>query len=90
MDTNKCDDAVYKNGKNVAITGNKTAHQLERLCLECRRKTNQIVDWHWCAGRGVIKSLGDNPDKVRDFLRPNVSGWFRIILDDETWEERKP
>lgn len=52
-----CDDEIYKRGVCVALTAGGTADDTERWVQEASRKCGVKIDWHYVAGRGVIKTL---------------------------------
>lgn len=60
----RCDQEIYENGEFVGILVNvQGAENIER---EVQRvaQLGFRVDWHYVAGRGVIKTLSD-VDRVR-------------------------
>lgn len=67
-DTDRCDAEVYA-GNAVAVATGLSKHECELLCSRLRRRTKQRVDWHYVAGRPVIKvHRDDDRDKVQEAL----------------------
>jgi hypothetical protein len=58
-DLNPCDTEIYKNGEFVGILHD--IHGPENIEAEVLkvRQLGFMVDWHYAAGRGIIKTLSD-------------------------------
>ncbi len=67
MSLERCDQDIFDNGQVVAITGDLSKEELERICQEITKGWDQPTDWHFAGGRGVILTLGD-PAVVRTLL----------------------
>lgn len=67
MKLRPCDAKVYRNGTVVFITNTIQAPELNRWVESVARESGQRVDWHFAAGRAVVKALGDL-DKVRSAI----------------------
>jgi hypothetical protein len=58
--TAKCDSEVFAKGEVVTVIGNHPgSHKLEEWILKVRETSGQRVDWHFVAGRAVVKAIGD-------------------------------
>lgn len=60
-----CDKEIYEKGEAVAIIHGGSANLIERYVLELKELTGVGVDWHYMGGRGVIKTLPKNLEKVK-------------------------
>ena len=69
MDMGKCDLDVFENGSVVAFIADRDAQDIEKLVRHVAKCTGAKIDWHYAAGRGIVKAIGDI-DKVIDALRP--------------------
>ena len=69
MSIDKCDHEIYEKGNVVAILiGGKMA--IEGMVQEASRYGPKM-DWHYVAGRAVVKTLGD-VDEARKALREEL------------------
>ncbi len=68
MNSDRCDEDVYKNGKVVFVTSTIPTDELNKWVSRVARLSGQKVDWHWMAGRAVVLALGDLV-KVKAALR---------------------
>jgi len=51
-----CDSDLYKNGDLVGIyAANDGAKAFEEMIVGLREETGKRVDWHFAAGRAVVK-----------------------------------
>jgi len=82
--SDRCDPEIYEHGEAVAIIADRKAGEIELLVQQTAHETGQRVDWHYVAGRGVVKVVGD-AELVRRALRPHVGGWFVIVETDGRW-----
>lgn len=64
----KCDREVYERGEVVFVTHSLRSADVEMWVREIAATSGQRVDWHYAAGRALIKALGDI-SKVRDAIR---------------------
>lgn len=58
------DPKTYRYGKAVAICV-LPKKEIDQICRDLRETTGLRVDWHYVAGRGIIKALGDTERVVR-------------------------
>lgn len=57
MTPEPCNKKIYKEGKTVAVlTG--PSRLIEAIVREASR-TGPEMDWHFAAGRAIVKTLGD-------------------------------
>lgn len=54
-----CDQDVYRKGEVVCIAANVPTAIMERACKDVSHALGQPVDWHYAAGRAVVKTIGD-------------------------------
>lgn len=54
-----CDNEIYTNGVTVGYATTQGAEAFEGWIELVRKQSGQRVDWHYVAGRAVIKVLGD-------------------------------
>lgn len=54
-----CDEDIRENGVTMAVIppGGMTAHEIEEVVVAFRRLTGLRIDWHYVAGRAVVKWL---------------------------------
>lgn len=63
-ETARCDDEVYRKGEVITVLGDHPgSERIEAWVVRIRKASGQRVDWHFFAGRAVIKALG-NTDAV--------------------------
>jgi hypothetical protein len=68
-DPDKMNEKIYLKGECVAIVaGSKVA--IDAFVQRLGTDSGQPVDWHYAAGRGVVKAIGD-VTRVRDAI-PNI------------------
>lgn len=77
-----CDPEVYQRGKAVFLTHTLPSKALEAWVKEVARDSGQQVDWHWIAGRALVKCLGDWHKVQRSLLklRPTHDEAFLSVL----------
>ncbi len=63
------DPLLYRKGIGIAMTGDKSKAELDRWCAELRERSGCRVDWHWMGGRGVIRCLPKDIDRVGSLIR---------------------
>ena len=68
MSTGKCDQEVYDNGSPLAVI-DAPKEKAEEICQLATLLSGQEIDWHYFAGRVVIKCVGD-AQKAADVLYP--------------------
>lgn len=73
MDSDECDKDVYNDGKVLAIV-DLPKNDANRITSQASKESGQRIDWHFVAGRVVIKVLGD-AQKAADALYPNLPGY---------------
>ena len=61
MSIDKCDQEVFDRGELVGIFA-MTKEQAEAYCTQESQKTGCKYDWHFAAGRVVIKALPPQPE----------------------------
>lgn len=66
-DPKPCNRKIYLKGTVVLVSHSIPSNAMERWVRKVRELSKQPVDWHFVAGRAVVKALG-NLDKVRDAL----------------------
>ncbi len=54
-----CDQEVFKDGHVVLITHSIPSQKFEAWVQKVAAFSGQRVDWHFVAGRAVVKALGD-------------------------------
>jgi len=54
-----CDPKIYEEGEVVFVTHTLFATDVEAWVKKLAEASGQPVDWHYVAGRVVIKALGD-------------------------------
>lgn len=58
--TAKCDPEVYSKGEVITIIGEHGgSRKVEAWVAKVRETSGQRVDWHFAAGRAVVKAIGD-------------------------------
>jgi hypothetical protein len=55
----RCDREVYRHGELVLVTHSIPAPAFEAFVRSLVARTGQRVDWHYAAGRIVVRALGD-------------------------------
>lgn len=83
-DISVCDPEVYKNGVAIAIIADRDHSEIEALVQKLTKQIGIKMDWHYVAGRAVVKAIGDL-DKARDAFRPYTNGYLMVVEDDGTW-----
>lgn len=61
-----CDDVIYRTGQCVLYVCLGAA-EMEALTTRVRTRSGQPTDWHYVAGRAVLKTTGDTEAVVRAF-----------------------
>ena len=67
IDPDKCNQEIFKNGNTVAVIVGISPKELDNICDDLSIYSGQPVDWHFCGGRAVVRTLG-NVNSVRQFL----------------------
>lgn len=75
--TTACDRKVYQKGAVVLVTDTIPASQVEPWVRKIAQDSEQRVDWHFFAGRIVIKALGDLT-RVRAALQKHLPEHDRL------------
>jgi len=57
--SDKCDQEIYDNGEHVFTIASEHTADIEKFVEAVREMSGQKVDWHWMAGRGIVKAIGD-------------------------------
>lgn len=73
MNSDKCDQNVYKNGKVICSAGSTPKSTMNDICENLSRELNTKIDWHYVGGHPVVKTLGD-PVVVREALEQILPG----------------
>lgn len=60
IDPDQCNQDVFKNGTVLGIFA-CTKEVANRLCERLTKETGYAYDWHYVAGRVVIKTLDPEP-----------------------------
>lgn len=73
-----CDPEVYKYGETLFMTAQRAA-DAEAWVEKLRERSGQRVDWHYVAGRAIVKALGDADAVIRAAweLRDHFNPWKR-------------
>ncbi|MCX6746147.1 MAG: hypothetical protein NTX00_03990 [Candidatus Parcubacteria bacterium] len=64
----RCDPKVYKKGIHVFTTHSIPSEKIEEWVKKIAQQSGQKVDWHYFAGRAIVKALG-NIEKVRAAIK---------------------
>ncbi len=67
----RCDLHLFQQGRVVLLLAGPRSSTIEEWILKIRERTGQSVDWHFVAGRAVIKTLG-NIELVKKALRESA------------------
>lgn len=70
----KCDQEVYEHGKTIAVVVDAHSEVVEAWCQRVAKDSGQKVDWHYMAGRAVVRALGD-------LEAVDNAAYWTIILD---------
>jgi hypothetical protein len=54
-----CDADVFKSGSPVLIIEGLASNRIEGWVKKIAERSGQRVDWHFAAGRAIVKALGD-------------------------------
>lgn len=54
----KCDVDIYENGKLVTVLSG-ASDVIEAIVVEASKRSGEPIDWHYFAGRAVVKTTGD-------------------------------
>lgn len=54
-----CDNEVFENGTCIFIGDSVPSNAMEGWVKQVATDSRQRVDWHFVAGRAVVKALGD-------------------------------
>lgn len=54
-----CEREIFKTGTTVIIVAGVPTNAMERWVVSVREQCGQRVDWHFAAGRAVVKAIGD-------------------------------
>ena len=79
-----CDPEIFEHGKAVAIIADRSAQKIEDLIVRVAGLSYQRIDWHYVAGRGVVRCIG-NCELVRGLLRRYTNGYFKIVEENGEW-----
>lgn len=63
-----CDKKVFKKGTALFMTHSIPPNAMEGWVKKVAKKSGQRVDWHFAAGRAIVKAFGDL-DKVVDAIK---------------------
>jgi hypothetical protein len=74
---NECDPEVYEKGECVWLVAGLCSTAIEAVVVRVREETGAKVDWHYMAGRGLIRVVGDDDskEKVRKSMRMMTPTW---------------
>ena len=74
-----CDRKTYNKGVTVGvIPGDK--FMLEGFVHSLRRETEcEKIDWFYMAGRGVIRAITDDPEKLRAKIPALIESWVENL-----------
>lgn len=62
-----CDNQIFNEGAVVAIITGGSTHIIELIIKTANENTSEKMDWHFIAGRAVVKTLG-NQEEARQAL----------------------
>lgn len=54
-----CAPDIYSKGKVIGIMASLPSEAIELIVRRMAQDSKQPIDWHWFAGRAVIKTTGD-------------------------------
>lgn len=79
-----CDPEIYENGQAVAVIADRNSNGIETLVQEIATQTGIAMDWHYVAGRGIVRAMGDL-ERARDAFRPYTNSYLMVVEEDGTW-----
>ena len=84
-DPTPCDDEVFRKGIHVATWPSWGANCVEAFVQRIAELSGQRVDWHYAAGRVIVKALGDITKvmKTIEQLEPARKTLYRLYLKEE-------
>lgn len=54
-----CDPEIFSKGETILIVGGISSNRMENWVKKVRETSGSRIDWHFAAGRAVVKVLGD-------------------------------
>lgn len=54
-----CEREIFEQGTMVAVVVGVPSNAMERWVSDVRGASGERVDWHFCAGRAIVKVIGD-------------------------------
>lgn len=93
-DSEKCDLDLYANGVVIGVydTSYMRATGFEDIIRETRRITERPCDWHYFAGRAVVKVYKGDEEIIKNTLNPLFERAYNEIgpkwceAHDMTWQ----
>lgn len=79
-----CDTEIFNNGKAVAVIADRNSEAIEALVVEIASQTGVRIDWHYVAGRGIVRAIGDL-QKARAAFRSHTNDYLMVVEEDGTW-----
>jgi hypothetical protein len=67
-DPKACNKKLYYDGFAVHISETYGANHFEKLVKQVAKETKCEVDWHYFAGRAVVKCWPQDKDKIHDAI----------------------
>ena len=61
MSSEKCDNDVFNNGISLGFF-DMSKQEAEQFCIDKSKETGDQYDWHYFAGRVVVKYLPKNKE----------------------------
>lgn len=89
---NNCDENVFKYGEIVGVAGEWSKEEAEKWCVDKTRETGDWYDWHYVAGRAVIKMLPKDwkkPQSNEELLERIASLEELVKFNNEIIEEQR-
>ncbi len=72
-----CDPEIFESGTVVFMGVNVPSELVESWVKRVASTSDQRVDWHFVAGRAIVKALGD-VDKVRQTCEQMAPEWENL------------
>lgn len=79
-----CDPEIFNSGIAVAVIADRGGDAIEALVQQIATETGVRIDWHYVAGRGIVRAIGDI-QKARDAFRPHANSYLMVVEEDGTW-----
>lgn len=71
----QCDEEIYKNGTGVVVLEGRSK-VVEAIVQTASMQSGIKMDWHYVAGRAMVKTLGDAAEarKAIESVTPRIIG----------------